>query len=75
MEAVWCIRLGDLRGLVPIPYVALQDTGCGPLGGKPSGPAGGGRRAPWVCQESDQSEPSKRPAPAGVRSPADRMFM
>ena len=26
MEAVRCIRLGELRGLVPIPYVALQDT-------------------------------------------------
>jgi hypothetical protein len=36
MEAVRCIRLGELRGLVPIPYVALQDTrhghpGCNPF--------------------------------------------
>ena len=38
MEAVRCIRLGELRGLVPIPYVALQDTRHGHPGGKPSRP-------------------------------------
>jgi hypothetical protein len=61
MEAVRCIRWGELRGLVPIPYVALQDTRHGHPGGNPSGhhstlPDGG-----W--------------GPAGVRSPSDRMFM
>jgi len=38
MEAVRCIRLGELRDLVPIPYVALQDTRHGHPGGKPFRP-------------------------------------
>jgi integron integrase len=54
--------LGDLRGLVPIPYVALQDMAIretSPLGHHSTLPAGGGRRVPWVCQESDPPEPPK----------------
>ena len=54
--------IGDLRGLVPIPYVALQDMAIrdtSPLGHHSTLPAGGGRRVPWVCQESDPPEPPK----------------
>jgi hypothetical protein len=62
MEAVRCSRLGELRGLVPIPYVALQDTrhghpGASPLGHHSTLPAGG--RVPWVCQEGGPPEPPK----------------
>ena len=57
---VRCIRLGALRGLVPIPYVALQDMAtreASPLGHHSTLPAGG--RVPWVCQESGPPEPPK----------------
>jgi len=54
--------LGDLRGLVPIPYVAsrTQDMAireASPLGHHSTLPAGG--RVPWVCQESGAPEPPK----------------
>ena len=60
IESVRCIRLGALRGLVPIPYVALQDMAireASPLGHHSTLPAGG--RVPWACQESGPPEPPK----------------
>ena len=62
MEAVRCIRLGELRDLVPIPYVALQDTRHGHPGGKPFRPpfdAARRRPRPVGCQESGPPEPPK----------------
>ena len=50
--------MGALRGLVPIPYVALQDMAireASPLGHHSTLPAGG--RVPWMCQESGPPEP------------------
>ena len=52
--------LGDLRGLVPIPYVALQDMAireASPLGHHSTLPPA--VVAAWVCQESDPSAPPK----------------
>jgi outer membrane biosynthesis protein TonB len=62
MELVRCIRLGELRGLVPIPYVALQARDMALreisfLGHQSTLPASG--PVPWVCQESAPPEPPK----------------
>jgi integron integrase len=62
MEAVRCIRLEELRDLVPIPYVPLRIRDmaireASPLGHHSTLPAGG--RVAWVCQESGPPEPPK----------------
>jgi hypothetical protein len=80
--------IADLRGLVLIPYGALQDMAireASPLGHRSTLPADGDRRVPSMSQESGPPEPPKPPPPqprpprhrdpAGVRSPADRMLM
>ena len=61
-EAVRCIRLGELRGVVPISYVALQDTRHGHSGGKPFRlrfDAARRRPRPVGVPESGPSEPPK----------------
>jgi hypothetical protein len=62
MEAVRCIRLEELRDLVPIPYVpprtrdmAIREAS--PLGHHSTRPVGG--RVPWVGRESGLPEPPK----------------
>src|SRR6266481_4549467 len=78
MEAVRCIRLRELRGLMQIPYVALQDTRHGYPGGNPSGhhstlPAGG--RAQQGCGvrpnvHVTDLDPADYHAPGRTRYPA-----
>ena len=59
MEAVRCIRMGELRGLVPIPYVALQDTRHGHPGGKPFRPPfDAARRRPGPSGGAEPGRPN-----------------
>ena len=58
MEAARCIRLEELRGLVPIPYVALQDTRHGHPGGKPFRPPfDAARRWPGPSRGAEPGRP------------------